>query len=192
MAVNTDVHWSPTEFDYHQVKDHPTSRISPSCSLVGDIALGENVSVMAGCHLRADDDKIIVGDGCNIQEGVIIHEDAGMPVIIGKNSSVGHHAMLHGCQIGENCMVGMSATIMNGAKIGNNSVVAAGALVTEGKEFPDNSLIVGVPGKVKRELSEQEVFDMCTYPALDYVRLSEAMLNDGVLFNPGPDFNFQA
>ena len=85
-------------------------------------------------------------------------------MVIGRHTTVGHRAMLHGCVIGENCLIGMSCTIMNGAKIGKNSVVAAGALVTEDKEFPDGVLIVGVPAKVRRELTEEEIADMCTFP----------------------------
>lgn len=147
---------------------------------------------MAGSCLRGDDAPIVIEDECNIQEGVVIHEDYGKPVTIGRHTTVGHRAMLHGCTIGDNCLIGMSCTIMNGAKIGKNSVVAAGALVTEGKEFPEGVLIVGVPAKVRRELTEQEIADMCTFPGDDYLKQTEAMLEDGVLFNPAPDFNFQA
>ncbi|MDO5042955.1 MAG: gamma carbonic anhydrase family protein [Slackia sp.] len=186
------MHGSSTEIDYHRVKADPTARISPSCSLVGDVTLGEKVAIMAGSCLRGDDAPIVVEDECNIQEGVVIHEDYGKPVVIGRHTTVGHRAMLHGCVIGENCLIGMSCTIMNGAKIGKNSVVAAGALVTEGKEFPDGVLIVGVPAKVRRELTEEEIADMCTFPGDDYLKQTEAMLKDGVLFNPAPDFNFQA
>ena len=193
MAVDeSSVVWSPSEVDYHRVKANPTARIAHSCTIVGNVILGKDSSVMSGCHLISDGERIEVGDESNVQEGVIMHIDPGLPIVIGKHTSIGHRAMLHGCTIGENCMIGMSSTIMNGAKIGNNCVVAAGALVTEGKEFPDNSLIVGVPAKVKRELTEQEIFDMCTYPASDYVILTGAMVKDGVLFHPGPDFNFKA
>lgn len=193
MAVDeSNVVWSPSEVDYHRVKADPTSRIAHACTIVGNVIIGKNASVMPGCVLVSDGERIEIGDECNVQEGTIMHQDPGLPVVVGRHTSIGHRAMLHGCVIGENCMIGMSATIMNGAKIGNNCVVAAGTLVTEGKEFPDNSLIVGVPAKVKRELSEQEIFDMCTYPASDYVVLTEAMAKDGVLFHPGSDFNFKA
>lgn len=193
MPIDTSsVVWSPSEVDYHRVKADPTARIAYSCTIAGNVILGKNVSVMSGCHLISDGERIEIGDDCNVQEGTIMHIDPGLPIVIGKHTSIGHRAMLHGCRIGENCMIGMCATVMNGAKIGNNCVVAAGALVTEGKEFPDNSLIVGVPAKVKRELSEQEIFEMCTYPASDYVILTEAMVKDGLMFHPDPDFNFKA
>lgn len=178
--------------DYHRVKAHLTARLSPSCSLVGDITLGERVSVMAGCCLRADDAPIVIEAECNLQEGVVVHEDYDMPVVVGRHTTVGHRAMLHGCTIGENCLIGMSSTIMNGARIGRNSVVAAGALVTEGKEFPEGALIVGVPAKVRRMLTEREIAEMCTFPGDDYLVQTAAMLEDGVLFSPTPDFDFQA
>ncbi len=192
MADEATVVHSSTDIDYHRVKADPSARISPSCSLVGDITLGKNVAVMAGSCLRADDAAIVIGDDTNVQEGVVMHEDYGQPVTIGRHTTVGHRAMLHGCTIGDNCLIGMSCTIMNGAKIGNNSVVAAGALVTENKEFPDGVLIVGVPAKVRRELTEEDIEKMCTFAGDDYLLQTEAMVKDGVLFNPTPDFNFQA
>ena len=120
--------------------------IAPTATVIGDVHIGEDVGIWFGAVLRGDNEPILLGDGTNIQEGVMIHNDKGFPVAIGA-----------GCTIGENSLVGMGATILNGARIGNNCLVGANALVTEGKEFPDNSLIVGSPAKVVRTLDEAAV-----------------------------------
>jgi carbonic anhydrase/acetyltransferase-like protein (isoleucine patch superfamily) len=105
--------------------------------------------------LRGDNDTISVGDRTNIQEGAMLHVDAGFPMSIGADVTIGHHAIVHGCTIGDNSLIGMGATILNGARIGKNCLVGANALVTEGKEFPDNSLIVGAPAKAVRTLDAE-------------------------------------
>jgi len=131
--------------------------IAPTATVIGDVHIGEDVGIWFGAVLRGDNEPILLGDGTNIQEGVMIHNDKGFPVAIGAGCTIGHHAIIHGCTIGENSLVGMGATILNGARIGNNCLVGANALVTEGKEFPDNSLIVGSPAKVVRTLDEAAV-----------------------------------
>ena len=114
---------------------------------MGQVELGKNVGIWFGSVLRGDNDLIKIGDETNIQENTIIHVDPGCPVTIGRNCTIGHNAIIHGCTIGNNTLIGMGATILNNAKIGNNCLVGAGALVTENKEFPDGSLIVGSPAK---------------------------------------------
>ena len=118
--------------------------------------------------MRGDNDPIIVGENSNIQDGSVCHTDDGMPLIIGDNVTIGHKVILHSCQIGNNSLIGMGSTILNNAKIGNYCLVGANTLITEGKEFPDNSMIVGTPGKIKRELTEVER-NLIDLSALHYV-----------------------
>lgn len=174
---------------YHRVKAHPTARISPAASLVGDVTLGRDVTVFAGVQIRGDDAPVVIGDESNLQENVVVHVDFDVPAIVGPHCTVGHGAILHGCELGENVLVGMGAIVMNRAKIGANSLIAAGALVSEGKEFPPGSLIMGMPARVKRALSDEEIASMCTFPADDYVRQSGEMLAQGVLEHPSPDMD---
>ncbi|MCQ1572229.1 gamma carbonic anhydrase family protein [Neorhizobium galegae] len=131
--------------------------LAPDAIIIGKVELGEDVGIWFGSVLRGDNEPIVVGRGSNLQEGVMIHTDPRYPVTIGENCTIGHHAIIHGCVIGDNSLIGMGATILNGAKIGRNSLVGANALVTEGKEFPDNSLIVGSPAKVMRVLDDEAV-----------------------------------
>ncbi|MBW6424690.1 gamma carbonic anhydrase family protein [Rhizobium sp. XQZ8] len=131
--------------------------IAPDANVIGKVELAEDVGIWFGTVLRGDNEPITIGERTNIQEGVMIHTDPRFPVKIGKDCTIGHHAIVHGCIIGDNSLVGMGATILNGAKIGNNCLVGANALVTEGKEFPDNSLIVGSPAKAIRVLDEEAV-----------------------------------
>lgn len=128
--------------------------IAPDATLIGKVRLLEEASVWFYAVLRGDNEWIEIRAGSNIQEGCVLHTDMGFPLVVGENCTIGHRAILHGCMIGENSLVGMGATVLNGAKIGRNSLVGANALVTEGKEFPDNSLIVGAPAKAIRTLDE--------------------------------------
>ena len=121
------------------------------------MTLGFNVGVWFGAVLRGDNEMIAIGAATNIQEGAMVHTDMGFPVTIGIGCTIGHHAIIHGCTIGDNSLIGMGATVLNGARIGNNCLVGANALVTEGKEFPDNSLIVGSPARVVRTLDDEAV-----------------------------------
>lgn len=131
--------------------------IAPGCHVIGDIAVGAKASIWFGSTLRGDNEQIAVGSGSNVQENCVLHTDIGFPLTIGANCTIGHKAMLHGCVIGDNTLVGMGATILNGAIIGNNCLIGAGALITEGKTIPDGSLVMGVPGKVVRTLDEAAI-----------------------------------
>jgi carbonic anhydrase/acetyltransferase-like protein (isoleucine patch superfamily) len=131
--------------------------LAPDATLIGKVRLGDEASVWFGSVIRGDNELIDVGARVNIQELCVLHTDPGYPMTIAADCTIGHKAMLHGCTIGPNSLIGMGATVLNGAKIGANSLVGAGALITEGKEFPDNSLIVGVPAKVVRPLDSEMV-----------------------------------
>jgi carbonic anhydrase/acetyltransferase-like protein (isoleucine patch superfamily) len=134
--------------------------VAPGAYVVGDVRLGEESSVWYGAVLRGDTEPIRVGARTNIQDGCVAHADPGYPAIVGEDRVVGHKAIVHGCEIGDKCLIGMGATILNGAKIGEGSIVAAGALVPEGKEFPANSLIVGIPAKRAKDVSEEQTEDI--------------------------------
>ncbi|WP_299196451.1 gamma carbonic anhydrase family protein [uncultured Tateyamaria sp.] len=131
--------------------------VAPDANLIGKVILEEGASVWFGCTIRADHEDIRIGAGTNVQENCVMHIDAGYPLTIGPGCTIGHKVMLHGCTIGENSLIGMGATVLNGAKIGKNCLIGAGALITEGKVIPDGSLVMGVPGKVVRELDEQAI-----------------------------------
>ena len=133
------------------------SWIAPDANVIGKIVVEEGASVWFGCTLRGDNEVIHLGVGSNIQENCVLHTDMGYPLTIGEGCTIGHKAMLHGCTIGENSLIGMGATVLNGAKIGKNCLIGAGALITEGKEIPDDSLVMGAPGKVVRQLDEQAI-----------------------------------
>jgi carbonic anhydrase/acetyltransferase-like protein (isoleucine patch superfamily) len=142
--------------------------IAPSASVMGNVVLEKNASVWWGATVRGDNDPIVIGENSNIQDGSVLHTDTGAPLTIGKNVTVGHLVMLHGCTIGDNSLVGIGSIILNGAKIGKNCLIGANCLITEGKEIPDNSLVMGAPGKVVREVSPEQVM-VLTGSALHYV-----------------------
>jgi carbonic anhydrase/acetyltransferase-like protein (isoleucine patch superfamily) len=129
--------------------------IAPSAELIGDARLGDRTSVWFGAVIRADNTPILVGARTNIQEGAMLHSDPGSPLTVGEGCTVGHHAILHGCTIGADVLVGMGATILNGAVIGDGCLIGAGALVTEGKTFPPDTLIVGSPARAVRTLGPE-------------------------------------
>ena len=131
--------------------------IAPGAIVLGEVTLGEEVGIWYHATIRGDRAPIIIGNRSNIQDNSVVHVDAEHPVTIGDNVTIGHGAIIHGCEIGDNTLVGMGAIIMNGAKIGKNCIVAAGALVTQNTQMPDNSLIMGNPAKIKREVTEEEV-----------------------------------
>lgn len=131
--------------------------VAENATLIGQVKLGECASVWFGCVLRGDNDLIEIGPHSNIQDGCVLHVDPGLPLTIGRGVTVGHRAMLHGCRIGDNALIGIGSTILNGATIGENSVVGANALVTENKSFPPGSLILGAPAQVARALTEDEI-----------------------------------
>lgn len=131
--------------------------IAPSADVIGDVVLKDRASVWYQAVVRGDNDRIEIGCRSNVQDGCVLHADAGYPVKIGNDVTVGHNAIIHGCEIGDNTLIGMGAIVLNGAKIGKNCLIAAGALVTQGKEIPDGSMVMGSPGKVRRELTEDEI-----------------------------------
>jgi carbonic anhydrase/acetyltransferase-like protein (isoleucine patch superfamily) len=142
--------------------------IAPNATVIGNCTLHENASIWFNAVLRGDNDPITVGENSNVQDGSILHTDHGFPLIIGKNVTIGHLAMLHGCTIGDNSLIGIGAVILNGAMIGKNCIIGAKAFIPEGKVIPDNSLVMGMPGKVVREVSEGQV-QMLVGSALHYV-----------------------
>jgi carbonic anhydrase/acetyltransferase-like protein (isoleucine patch superfamily) len=132
--------------------------LAPSSTVLGDVTLGARVSVWYGCVLRGDVNAIRVGDDSNIQDAVVMHGTLGeWPVVVGERVSVGHGAVLHGCTVEDDCLIGIGARVLDGAVIGKGSLVAAGALVREGMQVPPNSLVAGVPAVVKRPLTDREV-----------------------------------
>ena len=140
----------------HAPEIDASSFVADTASVIGKVSLHANTTVWFGVTIRGDNERITIGENSNVQEGTVMHTDMGYPLDIGKNVTVGHQAMLHGCTIGDGSLVGIQAVILNGAKIGNGCLVGAGALVTEGKEFPDNSLIIGSPAKAVRTLTADD------------------------------------
>ena len=131
--------------------------VAPGAHVIGRVVLETACSVWFGATLRGDNEIIHIGAGTNVQESTVMHTDMGHPLTIGAGCTIGHKAMLHGCTIGDNSLVGMGATVLNGAVIGRNCLIGAGALITEGKQIPDGSLVMGVPGKVVRALDEEAI-----------------------------------
>ena len=134
-----------------------SSWIAPSAELIGDVQVGREVGIWFGTVIRADNTPIAIGDRANIQEGCMLHSDPGAPLSIGEDCTIGHHAILHGCTLGNRVLVGMGATVLNHAVIGDDCLIGAGALVTENKIFPPGSLIVGAPAKVVRTLTPEAI-----------------------------------
>jgi carbonic anhydrase/acetyltransferase-like protein (isoleucine patch superfamily) len=134
--------------------------ITDSASVIGNVHLAANTSIWFGAALRGDNELISIGEGSNVQECAVLHTDMGYPLVVGKNVTIGHQAMLHGCTVGDGSLIGIQAVVLDGAVIGKNCLVAAGALVTSGKIFPDNSLIMGSPAKAVRELTQEQINDI--------------------------------
>jgi carbonic anhydrase/acetyltransferase-like protein (isoleucine patch superfamily) len=137
--------------------DQSTTWVAPSAQVIGDVHIGAGCGIWFGAVLRGDTEPITIGENSNIQENCIVHTDPGCPATVGQGCTVGHKALLHGCTIGDHSLIGMGAIILNHAVIGKHSLVGAGALVTERKQFPDGSLIIGVPARVVRALSDEEI-----------------------------------
>ena len=135
----------------------PDAWVAPDANVIGKVTLGPEASVWFGSTLRGDNEMITVGRGSNVQENCVFHTDMGYPLTVGEDCTIGHKVMLHGCTIGDNTLIGMGATVLNGVKIGKNCLIGAGALITENKVIPDGSLVMGVPGKVVRELDAQAI-----------------------------------
>ena len=138
------------------VELHPQSWVAPNAVLVGKVRLQAGASVWFNAVLRGDNELIDIGEHSNVQDGAVMHTDMGFPLTLGKGVTVGHNAMLHGCSVGDYSLIGINAVILNGARIGRNCIIGANALIAEGKVSPDGSLVMGSPGKVVRELSDQQ------------------------------------
>ena len=134
-----------------------TAWVADSAQVIGNVVLGEQASVWFGTVVRGDMERITIGAGSNIQDTSVLHADSGKPLVIGERVTVGHQAVLHGCTVGDESLIGIGAIVLNGAKIGKNCLVAAGALITEGKEFPDGSMIMGAPAKVVCQLTPEQM-----------------------------------
>lgn len=133
----------------------PDAWVAPDANLIGRVVLEARASVWFGATLRGDNEEIRLGEGSNVQENCVLHTDMGYPLVIGRDCTIGHKAMLHGCTIGDGSLIGMGATVLNGAKIGRGCLIGAGALIAEGKEIPDGSLVMGAPGRVVRVLDSE-------------------------------------
>ncbi len=160
-----------------RVDTHPESWVAPNVTLVGKIRLDAGANVWFGAVLRGDNELIHVGVNSNVQDGSVMHTDMGYPLTLGTGVTVGHNAMLHGCTVGDYSLVGINAVILNGAKIGKYCIIGANTLIAEGKEIPDGSLVVGSPGKVVRELTEQQK-KMLEASAAHYVHNAQRYARD--------------
>jgi carbonic anhydrase/acetyltransferase-like protein (isoleucine patch superfamily) len=138
----------------------PTAYVAEGARVVGAVVLRPGTSVWFNAVLRGDAEQIVVGEETNIQDGAILHADPGYPCVVGARVVIGHGAILHGCAVGDDCLIGMGAIVLNGARLGSGCIVAAGALVPEGREIPERSLVMGVPGRVVRSVSEEDVEDI--------------------------------
>jgi carbonic anhydrase/acetyltransferase-like protein (isoleucine patch superfamily) len=131
--------------------------VADNATVIGQVTAGRNVSIWYNVVIRGDNDPILIGDNTNIQDGSILHNDDGVPLSIGSNVTVGHMAMLHGCTVGDGSLIGINAVVLNHAVIGKDCIVGANALIPEGKVIPDRSLVVGSPGRIIRELSDEDI-----------------------------------
>ena len=131
--------------------------IAPNAAVIGNVTLERDASVWFGATLRGDNEPILIGQGSNVQDGSVLHTDPGFPITFGRNVSIGHMVMVHGCSIGDGTLVGIGSIILNGAKIGKNCLIGAHTLITEGKEIPDGSVVMGSPGKIVRDATERDL-----------------------------------
>jgi len=145
------------DLENKKIKNSGNNWIAPNATIIGDVILEKNTSIWFNATLRGDIENIQIGEGSNVQDGSVLHTDPGYPLKIGKNVTIGHLVMLHGCTIGDNSLIGIGAVILNNVKIGKNCIIGAKSLITENKEIPDNSLVVGSPGRVIRKVTDEEV-----------------------------------
>ena len=145
------------DFEGHTPKMDPNSWAASNAVLIGKVELKKDSNIWFNVTLRGDVEPITIGEGSNVQDGSVLHTDPGYPLKVGKNVTIGHLVMLHGCFIGDNSLIGIGALILNNAKIGNNCIICAKTLITENKVIPDNSLVVGSPGKIIRKVSDEEI-----------------------------------
>lgn len=142
--------------------------IAPDAQVMGAVTLERNASVWFGAVLRGDNEMITIGENSNVQDGSVLHTDPGSPLTLGKNVTIGHKVMLHGCTVGDNSLIGIGSIILNNTKIGKNCLIGANTLIAEGKEIPDNSMVLGAPGKVVRQLNEEQAAGL-VFSATHYV-----------------------
>ncbi len=138
----------------------PSAYIADGARVIGDVVLGPGASVWFGAVLRGDTERIVIGEATNVQDGAVVHADPGYPCVVGARVVVGHGAILHGCLVGDNCLIGMGAIVLNGARLGPGCIVAAGALIPEGREIPERSLVMGVPARVVRAVTDAELAEI--------------------------------
>lgn len=136
---------------------HKDAFVAETADVIGDVEIGEGSSIWYGTVLRGDIEDIVIGKYSNIQDNATVHTETDIPTRIGDYTVVGHNAIIHGCTVGSNTLVGMGSTILNNAVVGNNCIIGAGTVVTEGKKIPDNSMVIGIPGKVVRQVTEEEI-----------------------------------
>ncbi len=151
-----------------QVRAEGEYFVAASAVVIGAVLLKCNASVWFNAVVRGDNELITIGENSNVQDGAVLHTDPGYPLVIGRDVTIGHKVMLHGCTIGDNSLIGINAVVLNGARIGRNCLIGANALITEGKEIPDGSMVLGSPGKVVRMLTQQQI-DGLKMSALHYV-----------------------
>ena len=161
--------------------------LSPDCQICGEAILGEEVIVFYGSVIRADSEAMHIGSQTNIQEHCMLHANSGNPLTIGEHCTVGHGAILHGCTIGDNTMVGMNAVVLDGAKIGNNCAVAAGAVVSSSMDAPDGSLLIGVPARIAKTMSDEQIVNTCTEVAELNIMEAKRMLAENLMSHPTPE-----
>jgi carbonic anhydrase/acetyltransferase-like protein (isoleucine patch superfamily) len=157
---------------------HPSAWLAPTATVIGQATIAADASVFFGAVVRADMDLVELGAGSNLQDNVVVHTDTGFPALIGAGVSVGHAAVVHGCTVEDRCLIGMNATVLNGAVVGTGSLVAAGSVVLEGTQIPPRSLVAGVPGKVRRTLTDEE-YARVVQNALTYVELTAKHRENG-------------
>ena len=145
--------------------------VAHDATVVGDVILHANANIWFQCVVRAENDRITIGENCNVQDASVLHVDPGYPMTLGKNVSIGHKVMLHGCTVGEGTLIGINSVILNGAKIGKNVLIGANTLIAEGKEIPPGVLVLGSPGKIIRDLKKEEQESLVKI-AVNYVERS--------------------
>lgn len=164
------------DWNGHSPKIDPSAFVHESAEVIGKVTIGKNASVWPNAVLRGDIEEIVIGESTNIQDNTVIHTDYNMPTILGNGISVGHSVILHGCVIKDNCLIGMGSIVLDGVTVEDECLIGAGALVSPGKTIPRRSLVIGIPGKVKRELSDEEVENF-KKNTRDYLKLAEVHRN---------------
>lgn len=160
-----------------RVQAHAESWVAPTAAVIGNVRLDKGANVWFGAVLRGDNELIHIGENSNVQDGTVMHTDLGFPLTLGKGVTVGHNVMMHGCSVDDYSLIGINAVILNGAKIGKHCIIGANSLIPEGKEIPDGSLVMGSPGKVVRELTEQQK-QMLEASAAHYVHNAQRFARD--------------